>query len=284
MNTPRPTKIAISNNQATFAESQRQPYFKKRGKPRACLCCSQNHPLHMCDVIKAKTLWEKFEFVRIKALWRNCLKDTPVIQSGVTMKHVAGVCPSSFRCNISGCGAPHHTLANPWIPAQSHQQDHTEGLIPESKENGLATSYGTAAIKGSGTELLQVIPLRVVAKNGNTTNTYAMLDSGPEITVMYPSFVKQLDLRGKSDHLVLSTLSKYDEQHQGERVSIAVESLIDNKLSLGFIPCVVRKGFANSLMSPARYQEQEALAPPARCSTAWSWLKEDFYDKWHQCS
>ena len=108
----------------------------------------------------------------------------------------------------------------------------------------------------------------MVAKNGNTTNTYAMLDSGPEITVMYPSFVKQLDLRGKSDHLVLSTLSKYDEQHQGERVSIAVESLIDNKLSLGFIPCVVRKGFANSLMSPARYQEQEALAPPARCSTA----------------
>ena len=56
-----------------------------------------------------------------------------------------------------------------------------------------------------------------------------MLDSGSEIAVMDPSLVKQLDLRGKSDHLVLSTLSKSDEQHQGERISIAVESLIDDE-------------------------------------------------------
>ena len=58
--------------------------------------------------------------------------------------------------------------------------------------------------------------------------TYAMLDSGSEITLVDPSLVSSLRLSGQPDRLVLSTVNSQEPQ-EGERVDLVVESLIDEQ-------------------------------------------------------
>lgn len=80
--------------------------------------------------------------------------------------------------------------------------------------------------------LLQVVQLRVVGSNGLAVTTYAMLDSGSEVTLVDPSLVSSLGLCGRPDRLVLSTVSNGNELQKGERVNLAVESLIDEQPQL----------------------------------------------------
>lgn len=77
--------------------------------------------------------------------------------------------------------------------------------------------------------LLQVVQLRVVSGNGLAGTTYAMLDSGSEVTLVDPSLVSSLGLCGRPDRLVLSTVSNRNELQKGERVNLAVECLIDEQ-------------------------------------------------------
>ena len=56
-----------------------------------------------------------------------------------------------------------------------------------------------------------------------------MLDSGSEVTLVDPSLVSSLGLCGRPDRLVLSTVNNCNELQNGERVNLAVESLIDEQ-------------------------------------------------------
>ena len=64
--------------------------------------------------------------------------------------------------------------------------------------------------------------------DGLVVTTYAMLDSGSEITLVDPSLVSSLRLSGQPDCLVLSTVNSQEPQ-EGERVDLVVESLIDEQ-------------------------------------------------------
>ena len=78
--------------------------------------------------------------------------------------------------------------------------DEGNDIIPKADSN--ATTLET-----SGAILLQVIPVRVIGQNGVATTTYVMLDSGSEISLVDPSLIEQLGIQGRSDKLVVSTIS-----------------------------------------------------------------------------
>ena len=63
-------------------------------------------------------------------------------------------------------------------------------------------------LQNSDAVLLQVFPLRVFGKRGKSVTTYALLDSGSEKTLVDPSLMSSLDLKGQPDELVVSTVSK----------------------------------------------------------------------------
>ena len=90
------------------------------------------------------------------------------------------------------------------------------------------TACTTTGTEDPGTILLQVVPLRVMGADGLVVTTYAMLDSGSEITLVDPSLVSSLRLSGRPDRLVLSTVNSQGPQ-EGERVALVVESLIDEQ-------------------------------------------------------
>lgn len=199
----------------------------KRGPQEApCPCCSQAHPLHRCNVFKEKTHAQRNEFVKVKGLCYNCLKNNPVLQSGITVKHIAKCCPSKFKCRIEGCGASHHTLLH--IPNQQKKESNQDSAQKDGSDLQ-AGSVNTALLQDSDSVLLQVVPLRVFGKRGKVVTTYAMLDSGSEITLVDPSLASTLDLDGQPDELVVSTVSNDNDIQHGYRVNLSVESLIDNE-------------------------------------------------------
>jgi hypothetical protein len=54
-----------------------------------------------------------------------------------------------------------------------------------------------------------------------------MLDSGSEITLVDPSLINQLGVQGRSDKLVVSTVSNENDLQHGRRVDLSIESLTD---------------------------------------------------------
>ena len=217
--TPPPEKYDLPRITTMTTIGDRKPP-PKNGK---CRCCGQAHPLYRCETFKGKTPQERASFITANKLCPNCLKDT---------KHSADTCPSSFRCRVTGCGAFHHSLLHPTQFHVSVSEDHVSDARSTEVENlTAATSCTTTGTEDCDTDtvLLQVVPLRVVGHNGLAVTTYAMLDSGSEITLVDPSLVKLLHLRGQPDRLVFSTVSQRNEPQEGERVDLAVESLIDEQ-------------------------------------------------------
>ena len=164
-----------------------------------CPCCSQAHPLHRCNRFKEKSHAQRNEFVKAKGLCYNCLKDNPVLQSGIVIKHVAKCCPSKFKCRIEGCGASHHTLLH--MPNQQKKESDKNSAQMDGCTQ--VKPVNTAFQEDSDSVLLQVVPLRVLGEQGKVVTTYAMLDSGSEITLVDPSLASSLGLKGQPGELVV---------------------------------------------------------------------------------
>ena len=192
------------------------PY--KRYKISSCLFCSQTHPIYRCEQFKGKTPDERFEFAKKKNLCFNCLKNNPIIRPGGTVKHTVKSCPSKFKCKVEGCGASHHTLLHKPKPPQKPSEN--EKIDNQVKSTNTATSNISDAV------LLQVIPVRVIGEQ-HVVTTYAMLDSGSEITLVDPSLVEQVGAQGRPDKLAVSTVSNESDLQHGYRVNLSVESIID---------------------------------------------------------
>lgn len=150
-----------------------------------------------------------------------------------------------------GCGAFHHSLLHPTqLHVRMSEDNVSDDSCTAANNVTAATSCTTTGTEGSDTVLLQVVPLRVIGHNGMTVSTYAMLDSGSEITLVDPSLVRLLCLHGEPDRF-FSTVSNHNEPQDGERVNLAVESLIDERprrLQLQ------RAWAGNELQIPLRHQ------------------------------
>ena len=122
---------------ATGVKDNQNAQGKGDEKRTSCPCCSQPHPLHRCSRFKEKTQVQRNEFVKIKGLCYNCLKDTPIQQNGTTVKYIAKRCPSKFKCKVEGCGAQHHTL----LHVQKQQKEENDQKPGNEDGDGKQTQY-----------------------------------------------------------------------------------------------------------------------------------------------
>ncbi|CAB4014788.1 Hypothetical predicted protein [Paramuricea clavata] len=170
--------------------------YKSAKVSTPCPCCSQAHPIYRCELFKGKTPGKMFELAKRKNLCCNCLKRNQD-QLGRTVKHAARSCLSKFKCKIEGRGASRHTLLHKPEPLKETAEEKDKNIELQTVTSSTATSKEHHAV------LLRVIPVRVIGERQVAT-TYAMLDSGSEITLVDPSLVKQVGAQGHLDKLVVS--------------------------------------------------------------------------------
>ena len=136
----------------------KQPPKKGKSKENNCRYCGQAHPLYRSEAFKAKMPRERMSLFSSKRLYPQ----------------------------VEGCRAFHHSLLHQTQPQQRPENSTSEDQAAAVDATTSTPVCATAGREDSETVLLQVVPLRVVGSNGLAVTTYAMLDSGSEVTPCGP--------------------------------------------------------------------------------------------------
>ena len=203
---------------------------KQNHKLPACSVCRGQHRLWKCDKFKNQPHQDKWKVVRDQNL---CIKCLP---SG----HFARDCPKTqFKCRVDGCIRDHNTLLHP-RPADPSPQSANPGQSRE-RVTGTNTSSDTSGVTsersavtaatGAGERVcLIVVPVKVLAKGGNSipVETYALLDSGSEITLCHESLKESLGVSGTRLDFTLSGMTGFN---QGRESTSRPDSDVNGRIS-----------------------------------------------------
>ena len=180
--------------------------------------CNSPHPLYRCEVLRLKSPEERGEFVKRNRICFNCIN---------SKDHTSRACNSSTRCKSPGCGKPHHTLLHLVSPPKENKSKCDVGTM--TLPNDEVKSNHNLNSKQRNEVLLQVVPLRVINKVGNHITTYGLIDSGSDVTMIDPSLVERLKIKGSSSKITLSTVNAKDVEETGVTVEFNIAPVDDNK-------------------------------------------------------
>ena len=227
---------------------------KQKTGQRGCSLCKGMHGIWKCGKFQALSQPERKKVVSEKALCFKCLG---------AGDHARICLKKHFRCQIQGCGKEHHTLLHPQQTTKSKQenQDSTE-IKPDTKEeqvvrensNSKDGGNNVSAATGAGDSrvCLGVIPVRIGTKSGKRKlETYALMDSGSEVTLCHEELSTQLEICGEKLNFTLTGMTG-SQKVKSQVVDIVVESMdgstsvaLENIRTVSDIPisegCIPRK-------------------------------------------
>lgn len=201
----------------------------------ACTVCRGQHGLWRCDKFKKQSHQDRWKIVYAQSLCIKCL------QSG----HFARNCPKTqSKCQVDGCNKEHNTLLHPppedSTPARVNpNQANQEGTraSTNSETNGV-TGEGAAVTAATGTGervCLSVVPVKVPAKGSDLipVETYALLDSGSEVTLCHEKLKETLGASGTRVDFTLAgiTGSTRVERQQVDLVVMSMDEFVTVELS-----------------------------------------------------
>ena len=199
---------------------------KSRQRRIRCEACSEPHRMWRCDKFKQMEVKERRGVTIRKGLCNKCL----------AKGHIAKNCPkTNFKCRVAECGAEHHTLLHQPkdLPPEQEQTkrdvkvdksengagDQRQSTSKECKESVAATTAGEKRV------CLGVVPVRVRGCEGTQeVETYALLDSGSEVTLCHERLMETLNLGGDRLKFTLTGINGSAEV-ESQLIDIHVESL-----------------------------------------------------------
>ena len=143
--------------------------------------------------------------------------------------HIGVGCLAKSACEVPGCKRRHHTLLHPPSPPQAVEGSDRvadKGTQAESStpfQNG-QTTWSSA---GGGKVCLRVVPVKVRSHDdaSKTVETYALLDSGSDISLCDKNLAMELGVHGRQKTFYLTTQEKEDSPRVGYELSLVVEPL-----------------------------------------------------------
>ena len=199
------TSSGIGNPQATVSKGDKKSVKK-------CPKCSKDHTLYRCTEFKDMTVEARRQFVQNHRLCFNCL------HSG----HIATKCQSSGRCQEKDCHKNHHTLLHIMsVPMDVNTSD------KDSTEVKVVGVNATGRRSGDEGVFLQIIPVVAYGMNGHAVQTFALLDSASEVSLVENNLAIDLGLKGKKKTLKMKTLNS-ETVHDSRVVSFTVKGINDS--------------------------------------------------------
>ena len=203
---PRERKSAFSNKEAPTT------------RYAICPACNGNHSLVKCKKFIDKNFEESLQVMRKAQLCHNCFR----------YGHIAVGCLARSACEVQGCKRRHHTLLHPPSPPQM-----MEGRVRVT-DQGTQVDSGTSLRSGQanstsakvGKVCLRVVPVKVRGHDARkTVETYALLDSGSDISLCDKNLAVELGVQGHQKTFYLTTQEKEDSPRIGHEFSLTVEAL-----------------------------------------------------------
>ena len=195
------TRPNRTNHASGFATTDRTDTGPK------CLLCSGNHFLINCNDFNAKVPEERALAVRENRCCFRCL----------IPGHKGSDCRNPTACKIDGCKYRHHPLLH-GAPPMFPKSRSTEAV--PTAFNGILCATVKPALDDK-TVFLCVVPIKIRANN-RTIETFALLDTGSEVSLIRTDVARSLGLRGSPFTMKGGTFHGSDSCMEVERVDFVV--------------------------------------------------------------
>ncbi len=166
----------------------------------SCSFCNGTHWLDNCPAFLQKLPADRLKWFKETGRCFLCAKTS----------HRSGGCLLKARCKVTNCGRAHSTLLH---DALSVQRDSA------GQNSAGPTKVNVGLVRNSGSVYLQILPVRVHAPNGRVVDTYALLDSGSQTTLVQESFANNIGLNGPKTKLCVSGINNQSAEHSSKRLS-----------------------------------------------------------------
>ena len=149
--------------------------------------------------------------------------------------HITRDCTNKSKCRARGCGRMHATALHEanWEELRESSRKKREAKEQEQVTGGIGhhvTGKSSFHIRGSKVAL-PLLPVRVTSpETGTTVETYALLDSGSNISLCQDWLLKSLGAAGRPEQMKLTTLEKANSQTAARVISLTVTDLSGNNL------------------------------------------------------
>ena len=211
---------AFSTQEIDFREGRlSSPGHKEAPSTRYAVCpvCNAAHPLAKCKVFIEKNFEERLQVMRKAQLCHNCFK----------YGHIAVGCLARSTCEVQGCKRRHHTLLHP-PPSQQSVENRTRVSVEQgtqvSSGTPLSSGQTNSTSTGGGKVCLRVVPVKVRSRDADkVVETYALLDSGSDISLCDKTLARELGVRGQEKTFFLTTQEREDSPRVGHEISLTVD-------------------------------------------------------------
>ena len=214
-------RVTTLNTQETNPRGRQSAYYTKEvpaTRYAICPACNGAHSLVKCKHFVDKNFEERLQVMRKAQLCHKCFK----------YGHIAVGCLARSTCEVQGCKRRHHTLLHPPSPQhtmQSRARVADQGTQVDSS-TPLRSGQANSTSAGKGKVCLRVVPVKVRRHDASkTVETYALLDSGSDISLCDKNLAMELGVHGHQKTFFLTTQEKEDSPRVGHEISLTVEPL-----------------------------------------------------------
>ena len=195
-------------------------YTKEVPATRYAICpaCNGAHSLVKCKNFVDKNFEERLQVMRKAQLCHNCFK----------YGHIAVGCLARSTCEVQGCKRRHHTLLHP--PSPHHTMERRARVADQGTQvdssTPLRSGQANSTSAGKAKVCLRAVPVKVRRHDASkTVETYALLDSGSDISLCDKNLAMELGVHGHQKTFFLTTQEKEDSPRVGHEISLTVEPL-----------------------------------------------------------
>uniref|UniRef100_A0A5S6QPA6 CCHC-type domain-containing protein n=1 Tax=Trichuris muris TaxID=70415 RepID=A0A5S6QPA6_TRIMR len=183
-------------------------------RKRQCLVCGcLEHKLKACPKFNKMTVMERVAEVRKRGMCWRCL------ERGHRMRD----CMSRLLCGHEGCMASHHRLLH-GAPNLNDFQREVRTVTESAQADCLnCTDVGPATVTGRRHEIVCAVVPVIVRGQNKAVKTFALLDSGSEVSLISQRIANKANLAGLPHELRLRTVAG-ETSIQARRVNCSVSS------------------------------------------------------------
>lgn len=180
-------------------------------KSLKCIYCNGDcKSISECCDFKKLTVRDRLVIVRKLNLCMFCLNSGHLVRS----------CRKASQCTAEGCKFTHHYLLHDWsrvTPTGSH--------MPQNGKGGVhCTSTGAMNTSQNQKVSLAIVPITVRGTGGKSVDTFALLDSGSDVSLVDQGLLKDLNIKGKKRSYTITTVNEADKVQHGMEVYLDVKS------------------------------------------------------------
>ena len=146
----------------------------------------------------------------------------------MTLGHVTRECTNPVKCQAQGCGQRHATVLHEidWqrFRQMSRERKERRDSRAQAQEAPEGHHVSSHHVMGSKVALPFLLVKVTNPETGTSVKTYALLDSGSNVSLCTESLLKTLGAKGRIEKMSLTTLEKENSETAARVVSLRVSS------------------------------------------------------------